>query len=212
MKGISVVWIILVIMTAKPVSVIAQAEEIQQLVLNYEKLAQLKGILENMKKGYEVLNKGYNTVRDISSGNFKLHDVFLKSLMEINPLVKNYKKVADIIRYQARIVQEYKTAYNGFKKDKAFAPDELGYLGMVYTNLLNKSLENIDELVMVVTASKLRMSDAERLQAIDRIYKDIENKFFFLRDFNGKMERLASGRDRMTKENSQTKKVYGLNN
>ena len=55
----------------------AQSTEAQQLLLNVEKLAQLKKILSNMKKGYEIVSSGYNTIKDISKGNFNLHDEFL---------------------------------------------------------------------------------------------------------------------------------------
>ena len=210
MKALQIILIAILAMIVKPTATIAQSDEIQQLVLNYQKLAQLKSILQNMKKGYDILNKGYNTVKDLSDGNFKLHDGFLDGLLQVNPAVKNYKRVADIIRYQSMIVQEYKAAYNGFKKDKHFNPDELGYLSTVYGNLFNKSLDNLDELTMVVTASKLRMSDAERLQAIDRIFYDTENKLLFLRNFNNKARQVAAYRARQINDNDRTKQVYGL--
>ena len=38
---------------------------------------------------------------------------------------------------------------------------------------------------MVITASTLRMSDDERIQAIDRIFSGIEDKLSFLRSFTG---------------------------
>ena len=51
----------------------AQTQEAQQLLLNWEKLAQFKQMLEDMKTGYQVLYKGYSAIRDISQGNFSLH-------------------------------------------------------------------------------------------------------------------------------------------
>ena len=86
----------------------AQTDEIAQLLLNVEKLAQFKQILSDMKKGYEILNGGYNTIKDLSQGNFSLHKTFLDALMEVSPTVKKYKRVADIINYQVILVKEYK--------------------------------------------------------------------------------------------------------
>ncbi|MBL0335367.1 MAG: hypothetical protein IPP73_08690 [Chitinophagaceae bacterium] len=37
---------------------------------------------------------------------------------------------------------------------------------------------------MVVTAGKLRMSDDERLQAIDKIYDEVMEQYTFLNEFN----------------------------
>jgi len=82
----------------------AQSEELQQLALNIEKLAQFKKILSDMKKGYEILNGGYNTIKDLSEGNFSLHKTFLDGLMAVSPSVQRYKKVSDIISYQKSIL------------------------------------------------------------------------------------------------------------
>jgi hypothetical protein len=57
-----------------------QSDEAQQLLLYIEKLAQLKNILNDMYRGYQIVSKGYNTNKDISKGNFNLHNVFLKRL------------------------------------------------------------------------------------------------------------------------------------
>ncbi|MGY4383932.1 preprotein translocase subunit YajC [Pedobacter sp. UYP24] len=56
----------------------AQSTEVQQLLLNVEKLSQLKNILSDMKKGYTIVTNGYNAVKNISQGNFSLHEVFLE--------------------------------------------------------------------------------------------------------------------------------------
>ena len=93
----------------------SQADEIQQLLLNLEKLTQFKKILQNMYDGYEILHEGYTAIKDISEGNFNLHKNFLDALLEVSPSVKRYKRISDIINYQLRIVREYKSAYNNFK-------------------------------------------------------------------------------------------------
>ncbi|MFX6303991.1 hypothetical protein ABTF83_19975, partial [Acinetobacter baumannii] len=85
--------------------------------------------------------------------------------MQVSPAVKKYKRIADIISYQLRISKEYKLAFNRFKDEKQFTVDEIDYLGKVYGNLFNESLKSLDELSMVITSGKLRMSDDERLQA-----------------------------------------------
>jgi hypothetical protein len=188
----------------------AQSAEVQQLVLNVEKLAQLKQILSDMKKGYQVLNNGYGTIRNVTEGNFKIHDVFLKGLLSVNPELRKYRKVADIIQYQARILSEYKSAFNHFKEGGRFTPDEMIYLSKVYGNLFDRSLENLDELAMILTASELRMSDDERLKAIDRLYVDMQGKLSFLRSFNRKTASLDRGRQKQQQENAAIKKLYGL--
>lgn len=169
----------------------AQEQEAQQLLLNWEKLIQFKKILQNMKDGYQVLHKGYTAIKNISEGNFSLHKTFLDALLEVRPAVRKYKRVADIINYQVRIVKNYKAAFNEFKSNGAFSSEEITYMGKVYSNLLDASLKNTEELTLVITAGKLRMSDEERLHAIDRIYANIEDQYSFLKAFNNNTVVLA---------------------
>lgn len=177
-------------------STFAQANEIAQLALNIEKLMQFKSILSDMKKGYEIVSGGYNTVKKLSEGNFSIHKVFLDGLMEVSPAVRKYRKIPGIIDYQITLVKEYKLAFDRFKKQDNFTPNELTYMEGVYENLFNSSVENLDELLNVTTAGKLRMSDDERLKAIDRIYVDMEDKVSFLRSFNNDTSLLSLARER----------------
>jgi hypothetical protein len=162
----------------------AQSTEAQQLLLNVEKLSQLKNILKDMKKGFTVISTGYNAVKNISQGNFSLHEVFIDGLMLISPEVRKYQRVADIIAYQKDILSEYKIALKRFQSADVFNAAELNYLASVYTSLFSQSLDNLDELTMVITANNLRMNDEERLKAIDRIFGDTSDKLTFLRSFN----------------------------
>lgn len=190
----------------------AQSEEAQQLLLNVEKLAQFKQILSDMKKGYQIINTGYSTIKDLSQGNFNLHKTFLDGLMTVSPMVKKYKRVADIIDNQVRIVKEYKNAFSRFKQDGNFNPGEIEYLGKVYSNLFKQTLNDMDELTIILTDNKLRMSDDERLEAIDRIYTNMQDKLLFLRHFNNNTTILAVQRAREKKDAVTMKKIYGITN
>jgi len=188
-----------------------QSREVQQLLLNYEKLVQLKNILSDMKKGYEIVSKGYNAVKNIAEGNFNLHDAFISGLLKVNPAIKNYKRTVDIIKYQKRIVQEYKSAFKHFKASGIFDSKEIDYLDKVYSRLFKQSVQNLDELITVITSSKLSMSDNERLEAIDRIYEDTEELLLFLKDFNHKAAILAVQRTKEKQDIQTTRKLYQLN-
>lgn len=187
----------------------AQSNEAKQLMLNVEKLSQLKNILSDMKKGYTVLSQGYSKVKGIASGNFSLHQVFLDGLMVVSPEVKKYRRVADIISFQKSIVAEYKAALGAFRGADVFNPGELDYMGRVYASLFDASLENLEDLAMVITSAKLRMSDEQRLRAIDRIFVEVSDKLEFLRDFNRGAVVLLNQKQKQKREISQLKLYYG---
>lgn len=188
----------------------AQSTEAAQLLLNVEKLAQFKQILKDMKKGYQILDGGYNTVKDIAEGNFSIHKVFLDGLMQVSPTVRKYKRIVDIIDFQIILIREYKNAFERFKRDENFVPEELAYLGRIYDNLFKQSLRNMDELTNVITANKLRMSDDERLKAIDTIYEDMQDKLIFLRHFNNNTTVLAVQRAKEKNDVKTIGQTYGI--
>lgn len=164
-----------------------------------------------MKKGYTVISGGYNAIKNISQGNFSLHEVFLDGMMLVSPEIKKYRWVADIISYQKNIINEYKNAFDRFKSSDNFSMQEIRYLSLVYKQLSSQSLDNLDELLTVITSSKLRMSDDERLKIIDRIFADTEDKLIFLRSFNKETSILNLQRQKEKADLNATKKYYNLN-
>jgi DNA repair ATPase RecN len=202
--------IVILLLCSFACQVKAQSDEAQQLILNWEKLSQFRKILKNMYDGYKLLYKGYTAVKDISEGNFNLHKTFLDGLMQVSPAVKKYKRITDIINYQLRIVKEGKTALNQFKGDKQFTAEEIEYTSKVFSNLFRESIKNMDELAMVITAGNLRMSDDERLQAIDRIYFSIEEQYAFMRDFTSNTAMLSLQRKSEKAQIEMSRRIYGI--
>jgi len=188
----------------------AQSNEVQQLILNVEKLSQLKKILTNMKNGYEIVSKGYNTIKSISQGNFNLHDAFLNALLQVSPTVRKYKRVADIISCQIQIVNEYKAAFRRFNSSNLFTTAELKYMEIVYSNLFNKSLQSLNQLALIITAGKLQMSDDERIGTINTLHNDITDMLNFLQSFNGEGNVLAIQRAGEMKDTKLSQKLNGL--
>ena len=189
----------------------SQSQEAKQLLLDVEKLAQLKNILTDLKKGYEIVSGGYTAIKNISEGNFNLRNVFLNSLLEVSPTVKKYKRIADIVSTQLKIVSGYKTALRQLKASGKFTVDEINYIQHVYSNLFNQSLKNLDALAVIVTANKMRMSDDERLSAIDAVWKEADNEYNFLQHFNNQARVLALQRAKEQNDVSTFNQLYNLN-
>lgn len=190
----------------------AQEEEIAQLLLNIEKLSQFKGILSDMKKGYDILNGGYKTIKDISEGNFSIHKTFLDGLMEVSPAVRNYRKIPQIMNNQLLLAREYNSAIKRFRGSDMFTIPELQYMERVYTRLLKHSKRDLDELLMIITTNQMRMSDDERLKAIDRIHKEMEDKLMFLRNFNNNSAMLELNRQKQKRDIETIRNIHGIGN
>lgn len=189
----------------------AQSDEAQQLLLNWEKLQTLEKMLDNMYMGYKILDKGYTTIKKITEGDYSIHQAFLDGLMAVNPSVRNYKRIPFIIEYQKLLMQEYKRAWKQLKNDPNLTIDEIFYIESVYNFIVKASLQNLDDLAMIITATKLRMSDDERMRAIDNIFYDMENRMVFLRGFNNDTRLLAIQRAFANNNQQNVKKLYGIN-
>lgn len=200
-------FVVVIIISLKPA--MGQSQEAQQLLLNVEKLAQFKKILQNMYDGYKLLHTGYTAIKDISQGNFSLHKLFLDRLLEVSPVVKKYKRITDIIDAQLALVKEYRAAFREFRDNGEFTVAEVDYLGKVYSNLFDQSLKNLDELLLVVTAGNFRMSDDERLAMIDRVYKEVTDQLAFLREFNTNTAVLALQRKNERAEIELSRRLGG---
>ena len=188
----------------------AQSEEIQQLLLDLEKLKQLKTILSEMYKGYEIVSKGYSTVRDLSEGNFDLHKNFLDGLLDVSPTVRHYKKIADAIGYQLAIIKEYKSALAKFRSDPNFTSGEISYIKQAYDNLIKKSAGCLDELIMIITGGALRMTDDERLSGIDHVFNELQEQFIFLKNFTNSTALLSLQRSREKTSIDRSRKLLDI--
>jgi hypothetical protein len=190
----------------------AQAQEMQQLLLDIEKLTQMKSILSDMKTGYQIYQQGYGSISSLSKGNFDLHNIYITGLMAVSPEVRNYGRISEIITMQASLISEYKQHSKLFQQSGSFSFSELSYISNVYERLVSEILDNIEELTNVLTANKLRMSDAERIKVIDRLYETSSDKLQFLRSFDNQGVSLSLKRSKDAADTQTLKQLYGINN
>lgn len=187
----------------------AQTQEVEQLLLNVEKLAQMKQILAQAKQGYEVVAKGYLAVKNVSEGNFDLHKLFLDGLLEVSPIVRNYYKVAQIVQTQVRLLKSCKALMSQVKPAGLLANGELDYCSRVIDNLLKGSLRQIESLTMVISTGTLRMSDEERLSAIDKLWEESQEQQTFFRSFSAEAKVLLLQRYKERHDNAATRSLLG---
>lgn len=199
--------VVLIISAGVTFSARAQQFEIEQLLLNVEKLAQFKQILQDMKDGYEILVQGYGVIKNISEGNFNLHQTFLDGLLAVSPTVQQYKRIAETIQLQIALTKLTREAAMQFKASELMNGGDMQYVEAVYDRLFKTSLRNIEDLTMVITAGQLRMSDDERLQAIDRIYFDVQDQLGFARSFTEDNEILLLQKSMESKNNNVLRRL-----
>jgi hypothetical protein len=193
MKGAFMGTVVLALMLAGG-QVQAQSFDVEQLILDVEKLSTLKATLTNMKQGYQLIKNGYDNVRSLSEGSFNLHKAFLDGLLAVSPAVKGDVRIVAIVDMQAAMVTKYQQAWGAFQKDGHFSPAELVLIGEVYSGLFSRSVKALGDLANVLTAGTMRAGDAERIAQIDRIYESVLQQSVFLDRFNNTTGLLAQQR------------------
>ncbi|MBN9383543.1 MAG: TerB family tellurite resistance protein [Chitinophagaceae bacterium] len=172
--------IVLLLLFAGPATTPCSAQStrdlIQQLLLDVQKLSELRTILQDMKKGYEILDQGYTEIRELARGRFNLHKVFLDALLAVSPSVRNYHRVSAILDDEYDLMMECRQARQEAYTGGLFTTRELEYFDEMYNAVYKRSLLSLDELTMVVTDGELRMSDAQRLRSIDRVFTAISGQ------------------------------------
>lgn len=140
----------------------------------------------------------------------KLYDDYFKELWKVKSALAYYHRVKDIIENQVAMVNEYKAAWAVFRQDKNFTAEELEYMFTVYTGMMDESLKSLDQLFLVVNAFATQMSDAKRLEIINKAADNIEDGFMDLKDFNNQNKTISIQRSVEKGEIDYVKKLYGL--
>ena len=159
-----------------------------------QQIAALQVYIGYVQKGYSVAKQGLTAISDIKHGEFNLHKDYFNSLKTVNPKIKNYSKVADIIALQVKIIKTYKEAIKHVKQSEAFNAKEIIYVNGAFERLLDDCSETIDALIVVTTSGELEMKDDERLKRIDALYSEMQDKYTFAQAFSKEAKLLAASR------------------
>ncbi len=175
-----------------------------------QQIAALQVYIGYAKKGYNVVNGGITTIKNIKNGDFNLHRDFFNGLKNVNPAIRRYAKVADIIAYQVKIIKQTKGTLQQIRETKQFTENELDYCKQVFDNLLDECIKTVEELMLVTTSGKLEMKDDERLKRIDRLYADVQDKYSFSCSFSEDMGILAVQRLGEQMQINRSKLINGI--
>ena len=152
-----------------------------------EQIAKLELYLKEAKQGYAIAQSGLNTIAQIKQGDFDLHILFFGSLKTVNPAIKGWGKVADIIAMQVQIFQGAAGSLSTLTSSGNFTSADLGYIAAVYANLKDLTGKDIDELTSLVSDGLWQMTDDDRMGRIDQLFLQVESKYSFLRSFSNRL-------------------------
>lgn len=185
----------------------AQAKQRKMLLLQ---IAALRTYADYAAKGYNTVKNGLSFISDVKKGEVNLHSDYFTSLVSVNPKVKNYSKVAEIISLQLSIVKTYKRTFEDLRQDDLFYGSELDYIERTYRRLLDSCGENLDILLLITTSTKLEMKDDERIERIDKLYISVIEDFTFCKKFSNDLKVLSLSKKKEKNDVKQLESLLGI--
>lgn len=172
-----------------------------------QQIAALKEYSDYALKGYAIVNNGLNTIRDIKDGDFHLHDNYFISLISINPTVKRYAKIVEIVSIAKNITTESSKLIKACIKSHQFSKEELSYLKRVFNVVLMDCANVLDQLSLLSANGQLSMNDDERITGIDNLFDSMINCWGFTKSFCNNTKTLLTQRENEQKDIIISKKL-----
>jgi hypothetical protein len=190
-------------------NIYAQAKQAEVLL---KQIAALEIYIGYAQKGYSVAKKGLNTIGDFKRGEFNLHTNYFNSLKTVNPKIKKYARVAEIIALEVKIMKSYGTIYGQIQQDDLFHGNEVDYIKRVFDRLIENCDDNLEELITIVTDEQLEMKDDERMKRIDAIYQNMLEHHTFCESFSNQTRLMSLSKTKDIKDVKTSRALHGLNN
>lgn len=167
-------------------------------------IAALQVYIGYARKGYELVDNGLQAVRDITSGEFSLHHAFISSLKQVSPAVRNDLRVAEIISMQLSVLR----LSGSWGDHELLSSGNRAYISGIRSDVRERCLDVLEELLLVVTAGKAEMGDQERLRRIGVMYGLMQAHYGFARGFTAEVNLLVRSRERELLELEQMEGQY----
>ena len=175
-----------------------------------KQIAALQIYMEAAEKGYQIVELGLVTIRDIKSGEFNLHNAFYAALGEINPSVRNLADVMEIAALQVAIVERFTGALARYRQESHGRGDQMAYISEAYTAVLNAGLADVNALLDILAANKLQLSDDQRMERIRNLDAAMRDRYAFTLAFTDQADLLARGRRAEVGDLGTVKGLYGI--
>jgi hypothetical protein len=169
--------------------------------------------LQNAQKALEnQLSKLKLTeISDWSQKQKDLFSSYYQELWQIKTSIAYYSRISEMTQKQVALVNSYKQAWNLLKADKHFTADELTYMSNVYSGILQESVKDLDQILLVINPNKTQMPDAKRMEIINKSADHMDSNYNDMQQFNNQNEILSLQRASDENEVITLKKYYGIN-
>lgn len=172
-------------------------------------IAALETYLKAVEKGYDIAHNGLSVISVLKDGDFMQHVLYFQSLEMVSPRVKKYSKVlaiADMEDRSQRIrsVLVADKDLNDLLNNREWTP-----LHQICDDASAEAKKDLEELELLVTDGKLKMTDGERILRIDQLYLEVKKKLRGVLLLAQNVQSLMAGRKKQADDIKILGQLYG---
>ncbi len=127
-----------------------------------------KSLVQESKTATHMVKSFQETVKIYEQGK-KYYD----ALRSVNNLVRDARKVQQTVLMLGDISETYVTNFRKMLTDPNFTSSELSAIAAGYTRLLEEANGVLGELKNIVNITTMSMTDKDRMDIVDRCYKEM---------------------------------------
>lgn len=183
--------------SAKAQFVVTDPANLASGILNSaNEIVQTSSTVSNVVKNFKEVEKMYKQGKE-----------YYDKLKAVSNLVKDARKVQQTVLLVGDVSEMYVQNFGKMMNDPNFSAQELTAISNGYSALLNESTELLKELKQIVTSTSLSLNDKERMDIIDRVYKEVKEYHSLVRYYTNKNISVSILR---AKKQNNTKRVLDL--
>lgn len=140
-----------------------------------------------------------------------LYSGYYDGLWKVKATIAYYQRIKELTVKQIALVSEYNRAWGMLKQDKHFSGAELSAMQRVYSGILSASVDNLDQILLVVNPGKTQMTDEQRLELVNHAGNRLDENYSDLHRFNTQNQMLSLQRSKALGDTKTTQLLYGIN-
>lgn len=191
--------VLLMSVSAKAQFIVTDPGNLISGILNSaNEIVQTSSTVSNVIKSFKEVEKVYKQGKE-----------YYDKLKAVNDLVKDARKVQQTVLLVGDVADLYVTNFGKMMNDPNFTPQELSAIANGYSILLNESTALLKELKQIITSSNLSLNDKERMDIIDRVYKEVKEYYNLVRYYTNKNISVSYLRSKRENDAQRVLDLYG---
>lgn len=171
------------------------------IVNSANEIVQTSSTVSNVIKNFKEVEKMYKQGKE-----------YYDKLKAVNNLVKDARKVQQTVLLVGEVSDMYVKNFGKMINDPNFSTQELTAIGNGYSKLLNESTELLKELKQIVSSTSLSLNDKERMEVVDRLYKEVKDYHNLVRYYTNKNISVSVMRAKKKNDTKRILDLYGSSN